>query len=187
MMVLIIKLMSIKYSILNFIRKLTHRVSRIFGGKFGMFDNVTYTFKHADGRVYKEFTIANLVTDAGKALVAARIALDSGDSGGEAKANYIAIGEGTTPAAATDTALETEITTAGGERATATVTKETTDVANDTIVLTKTFTFTGSFNISESGVLNDAAAGDLLNHQVFSAIPVLSGDSLELTHKFDID
>ncbi len=179
--------MSIKYLILNFIKKFTHKVSRIFGGKFGVFDNVTYTFKHANGRVYKEFTIANLVTDAGKALVAARIALDSGDSGGETKANYIAIGTGITPAAASDIALETEISTNGGERAAATVTKETTDVTDDTIVLTHTFNFTGSFSVSESGILNDASVGILLNHQVFSAIPVISGDSLEVTHKFDID
>lgn len=179
--------MSIKYSILNFIKKFTHKVSRYFGAKLSMFDNVTYTFRHADGRVFAQFTIANLITNAGKALVAARIALDSGDSGGETKANYIAIGTGTTPAALTDTALESEITTDGGERAEATVTKETTDVTDDTIVLSKTFTFTGSFNVSESGVFNAASSGELLNHQVFSAVPVVSGDSLEVTHKFDID
>jgi len=187
MMALNIKNMSIKYLILNFIKKFTHKVARLFGAKLGVFDNVEYTFRHANGKVYKKFSISNLVTNAGKAFVAARIALDSGDSGGEAKANYIAVGIGTTAADITDTTLESEITTDGGERVVGTVSKETTDVTDDTIVLTKTFTFTGAFSVSESGVLNDASAGTLLNRQVFSAIPVVSGDSLEITHKFDID
>ncbi len=177
----------LKYSILNFVNKIIHRLSRVFGGKIALFDNVEYTFKHANGKVFEKFVISNLVTTVGKALVGARIMLDSGDSGGAAKANYMAIGIGTTPAAVTDTALESEITTGGGERAVVAVTKETTDTTDDTIVGTKTFTFTDSFSVSESGILNAASVGILLNHQVFSAVPVVSGDSLEISHKFDID
>lgn len=127
--------------------------------------------------------ISNLVTNAGMAGVASRI---NGD-GAAAAFTYIAIGTGTTAANATDTTLQTEITTNGGERAAATASRTTTDVTNDTATLVHTFTFTGSFAVTESGVLNAASTGTLLARQVFSAINVVSGDSLQITWNFDVD
>jgi hypothetical protein len=127
--------------------------------------------------------ISNLVTNAGMAGVASRV----NGNGAEAAFTYIAIGTGTTAAAATDTTLQTEITTNGGQRAAATASRTTTDVTNDTATLVNTFTFTGSFAITESGVLNAASAGTMLARQVFSAINVVSGDSLQITWNFDID
>jgi len=41
--------------------------------------------------------------------------------------------------------------------------------------------------VTESGVLNDASTGTLLARQVFSAINVASGDSLQITWKIDVD
>jgi hypothetical protein len=127
--------------------------------------------------------VSNLVTNAGVAGVASRV----NGNGAEAAFTYIAIGTGTAAAAATDTTLGTEITTNGGERGSATATRTTTDVSNDTATLVKTFTFTGSFAVTESGVLNAASAGTMLARQVFSAINVVSGDSLQITWNFDID
>ncbi len=127
--------------------------------------------------------ISNLVVSAGKALVAGRI----NGSGTPAAATFIALGIGTTAANAADTALESEIVTNGGQRAAATVSLQTTDTTNDTARLTHTFTFTGSFAVTESGVLNDATTGTLLSRQVFSAINVASGDSLAITWDFDVD
>lgn len=135
------------------------------------------------GAFVDKLTVSNLVTNAGFAGVASRI----NGAGAEAVFNYIAIGTGTTAANVTDTTLETEITTDGGARAVATASRVTTDVADDTAQLVVTFNFSGSFAITESGVLNDAAAGTLLARQVFSAINVASGDSLQVTWKFDVD
>ena len=126
--------------------------------------------------------IHNLVVDAGKAGVASRI----NGSGGEAAFTYIAIGTGTTAAAAGDTALQTEITTGGGARANATASRVTTAVTNDTAQLQYTFNFTASFAVTESGGLNAASAGTLLARQVFSAINVANGDSLQVTWKFQV-
>jgi len=126
---------------------------------------------------------ANLVTTAGKALVAGRI----NGSGSPAAATYIAIGIGTTAAAVGDTALESEITTNGGQRAAATVSLTTTDTTNDTARLVLTFNFTGSFAVTEAGALNAASTGTLLNRQVFSAVNVVSGDSLQVTIDIDVD
>lgn len=101
----------------------------------------------------------------------------------------IALGTGTSAAADTDTQLVAEIITSGGARAAAACSAITTDTAGDTAQLQKTFTFTdgGVFAITESGVLDDASGGILLARQVFSAINVASGDSLQVTWKFDVD
>ena len=127
--------------------------------------------------------ISNLVTSAGLAGVASRI----NGSGGEAAFTHIAIGTGTTAPVAGNTALQTEITTGGGARANAAVSRTTTDVANDTARLQHTFTFTASFAVTESGVLNAASTGTLLARQTFSVINVANGDSLQLTWDFDVD
>lgn len=126
---------------------------------------------------------ANLITNAGFAGLASRI----NGSGGEAAFTYIALGIGATAANVADTTLGSEITTNGGQRANSTVSRVTTDVTNDTAQDLNTFTFTGSFAITESGVLNAASSGTLLARQVFSAINVASGDQLQVTWKFDVD
>lgn len=126
-----------------------------------------------------EKRVRNLVTNAGLALIAGRI----NGSGSPAAATYIAVGTGTTAAAATDTALVTETTTSGLARAVGTVSLVTTTVTNDTAQVTKSFSVTGTVAVTESGVLNAASAGTLLCRQVFTAINVASGDTLDITWK----
>ena len=187
-----------------------------FKAKFGLNENVEYQLKDADGNIKPLFqlnkvgsllrkagiispnvtsflfgnfvdkmVIANLITTLGVAGIAARI----NGSGSPAAYVYVTLGLGTTAAADADTILESEITTSGGARASASVSVVTTDTAGDTAQLQNTFNFTsgGTFAICESGVLNAASAGTLLAHQVFSAINVASGDSLQVTWKFDVD
>jgi len=187
-----------------------------FKAKFGLHENVEYQLRDTEGKVKQLFqlnklgawlrakglvspnvtsrifgnfvdklVISNLITTVGVSGIAARI----NGSGSPAAYTYIALGLGTTAAADADTRLESEITTSGGARASASVTLQTTDTAGDTAQLQNTFNFTdgGTFAICESGVLNAADAGTLLAHQVFSAINVASGDSLQVTWKFDVD
>lgn len=127
--------------------------------------------------------ISNLVTTTGKAGIASRI---NGD-GSEAVFTYIAVGTGTTAAAVGDTTLETELATSGLSRASATASRVTTDTTNDTAQLVKSFSVTGTQAVTESGVLNAASSGTLLARQVFSAINVVNGDTLQITWKFDVD
>jgi hypothetical protein len=124
-----------------------------------------------------QLKVANLITSAGKAGLASRV----GGAGSEAAFTYIAIGIGTTAANVADTTLVSEITTAGGQRANSTASRTTTTVTNDTARLVNTFTFTGSFSVTEAGVLNASSAGVLLCRQVFTAVSVASGDSLQIT------
>lgn len=129
----------------------------------------------------------NLITDAGKAGVASRI------NGSGAAAAFTAIGQGTgtTAANAADTTLETEKkadgTGASGVHALATASvtasRVTTTVTNDTAQLVGTISEAATMAITESGVFNADTNGTLLCRQVFSAVNVVSGDSLQFTWK----
>jgi hypothetical protein len=124
----------------------------------------------------------NLVTTVGKQVVAKQL-------GGTTTApvTAIAIGIGAVAANAADTALGSEIVTNGGERGAATVTNATTTTTGDTEQWVKTFTFTGSFAVTEEGLLdNNTVGGILLARQVFSAVNVVSTDTLQITHKIQI-
>lgn len=130
-----------------------------------------------------EMNIANLITNTGMAGIASRI----NGAGAEDAFTYIAIGTGTTGANVTDTTLETEIVADGGERGSATASRTTTDVTNDTARLILTFNFTGTIAVTEAGALNAASVGVLLNRQVFTAVNVTNGDSLQITIDVDVD
>lgn len=124
----------------------------------------------------------NLITTVGKKAVADQL-------GGTTTApmTAVAIGIGTTAANAADTTLESEITTNGGERGAATVSNQTTSTTGDTERWIKTFNFTGSFAVTEEGILdNNTSGGVLLARQVFSAVNVISGDSLQITHNIQV-
>ena len=130
-----------------------------------------------------ERDVSNLVTDAGKAGIASRI----NGSGGEAAFTYIAMGTGTAAANAADTTLQTELSTSGLSRANSTVSRVTTDVTNDTARLVNTFSVTGTVAVTESGVLNASSGGVLGARQVFTAVNVVNGDSLQTTWSLDVD
>lgn len=123
--------------------------------------------------------IANGMTNAGFAGVASRI----NGSGAEAAFTYIAVGTGTNAFSAADTTLQTELGASGLSRAAATASRVTTTQTNDTAQLVLTYTVSGTAAVTESGVLNAASTGTLLCRQTFSAINVVSGDSLQITWK----
>lgn len=133
-----------------------------------------------DGKKVDERKVENVVTNTGLAEVAGLV----GDSGSPTAFTYLAVGTGTTAAGATDTALEAEITDSGLERSASTVSLETTTVTDDTLQLLKSWTASGAKAVTECGALNAGAVGVLLGHQVFSAINVTSGDTLQLTYRF---
>ena len=127
----------------------------------------------------------NLVPTAGKAAVASRI----NGSGAEAVFDKIGWGTGATAPAAGDTTLLAEVSASGGAAAgvhvvaAATASRVTTTVANDTAQLVGTVTAAGTIAVTESGVFNAATNGKLLARQTFTAINVVSGDSIQFTWK----
>jgi len=133
------------------------------------------------GRVIDRRDVKNLVVNAGKAAAAGLL--------NGVITNFfehIAIGTGTVAAAAGDTALGAEITTGGGARAAGTTSRITTTVTNDTAQVVFTFAFTASFAVTEAGLLDSISAGTLLARQVFAAVNVVNGDSLQITWKIAV-
>lgn len=114
----------------------------------------------------------NLVTDAGKAVFADLFI------GGVVTPQYIALGTGTTAAAAGDTALETET---DGYRKAADRTRTTITVTNDTSQYTYTFAILDTYSFTEAGLLSADSGGTLFCRQVYTALPVLADDSLKAT------
>lgn len=101
---------------------------------------------------------------------------------------YHGVGTGTNAEASGDTALQTESTTiitVDSTRATGTLTEG----ASANIFRTVgTVSFDGSGAITEHGVFSQAATGGgtLLDRSVFSAINVISGDSIVFTYDFTL-
>lgn len=126
--------------------------------------------------------IKNLITNVGLAGVASRI----NGAGSEAAFTYLEVGVGTNAAAAGDTTLQTPITDSGLARAAATCTRVTTTRTNDTAQLDKTWSVSGTKAVTECGAFNASSNGVLLGRQVFTAINVTSGDSLQIQYKFAV-
>lgn len=121
---------------------------------------------------------SNLVTTRGK-----RAAVEQINGVSTAPMTAIAIGTGTNSAAAADTALQTEATTGGAARGAATTSNQTTTTTGDTARWVKTFSLTATFAITEEGLFdNNTSGGNMLARQVFSAVNVVNGDSLQITH-----
>jgi len=149
--------------------------------KLGLAGWVEINHNDSKGNLIQRIVTPNCLTNTGFAEVAGLICLDQ--LSGRTAFDYIAIGIGTTAATATDTTLVSEITDVGGQRGVAAGTRVNTNVTNDTMQLVLTYTFTGTRAVTESGVLNASSAGIMLCRQTFSAINVVSGDSLEVTWK----
>ncbi len=125
-----------------------------------------------------------VVTDAGVAYI-----VDDWDGGSNTidLFNYHGCGTGTTAEAVGDTALVTESTTAlnpDSTRATGTKSQPSANIARTV----GTVTFDAGAAITEHGIFMQAATGGgtLLDRSVFSAINVVSGDSIQFTYSLTL-
>ena len=130
--------------------------------------------------------VSNLVVNVGVATLPALVG-GTGTVYGAFK--YIAVGTATGSPAASSTSLGAECFDSGLTRGTSTNTAVTTDVANDTLQLVLSYSVTGTKAITESAIFNHAGTpvGTMLAFQVFAAINVISGDTLQITWKIDFD
>ena len=118
--------------------------------------------------------MANVITNLGKALVASRL------MGTGAEPKYLAFGTGAGTAGAADTGLFSEV--ADG-RVTGTSSLGTTAVANDTYIVTGTYTAPGARALTNAGLFTDVSAGELFMKGDFAVINLAQDDSLTLTMK----
>lgn len=121
-------------------------------------------------------SLATVFTNAGAAIITNRII-----QAGTAPKN-IGWGVGTTAAAVGDTALVTESapTTSGG-RTVGTESRTTITNTNDNYQVTGTVTAGSTLAITEAGLFDAVSTGNMLIRSVFSAVNVVSGDSIAFT------
>jgi hypothetical protein len=137
----------------------------------------------ADGSVLDLGVMGHhLVTTAGKNFIAGCF----NNTNEPEVLKYHGLGTGTTAAALADTALQTECTTALNPDSTRATGSQSVTGAVYTTVGTNTFDATAA--VTEWGLLSQAATGGgtLLDHQIFSALNMASGDSLQTTYTFTI-
>lgn len=116
--------------------------------------------------------MAALVTNAGLDVVTNRI------KGSGTEPNYVAWGTGAAAAAAADTTLSTE---ASESRVAGTSSRQTTNTTNDTYRVIGTLTAAGAKTITNAGLFDAAASGNLFVHGDFSGVPLAAGESIQFT------
>jgi len=136
--------------------------------------NVEIELFGPDGKLKERRVLHNLIPDAGKAAAAEQLLAEPG----KAKPTHIAIGTGTTEAKAADTTLKTEL-----DR-NALVSK--TRSGNVVTCIAEWAPGDGTGEITEAGILNAPAAGDLYARGVFGVITKAAGDELKITWKITV-
>ena len=130
--------------------------------------SVNVVVRGEDGTVKQDFTVPNLVVDAGLDYIASRM-----EGTSESVMSHMAVGTGTTAADAADTTLETE---AAREALTST------DVTDNAVAYVATFAAgTGTGALTEAAILNASSAGTMLCRTVFSVINKGASDSMTVT------
>ena len=126
------------------------------------------TLTNPTGNITQEVVVPNLVVTTGKNYIASRIK----DASATAM-SHMAIGTGSTAAAAGNTALGSE---AGRVALTSTT------VTSNAVAYVATFPAgTGTGAITEAGILNASSSGTLLSRTVFSVINKGAADTLGIT------
>lgn len=136
-----------------------------------------FEIRTTDGKVRDSWTVRNLVTSAGKA----QLALLAGDASA-VPFTYLAVGTSSTAVSAGQTALGAEITDTGLARASATVSRITTSVTNDTLQLDYTWTATGTKTVEEIGVFNASSSGTMLSRALTTTKTINNTETLQATY-----
>lgn len=121
------------------------------------------------GNIKEVRKLKNIVTDLGKAWIAARMSA----TGTPTAMGWMAIGTGTTAAVSSQTTLVTESARAA---------LSGTTVSTNTVTYTATFgAGSGTGAVTEAGILNAATAGTMLNRTTFAAINKGASDTISIT------
>lgn len=124
--------------------------------------------KDSDGNIKQSFEVPNLVVNTGLAFIASRMK-DTTD----AAMSHMAIGTGTSSAAAGNTAL-------GTEAARVSLTS-TTVTSNATAYVASFGAGTGTGAITEAGIFNASSSGTMLCRTVFDVVNKGASDTLQIT------
>lgn len=163
--------------------QLAHAVTALTGIPV-MTSELSLRLRKADGRMVDYGVVSRrVVTSAGVAFI-----VDAWQNLVELEnMKYHGCGTGTTAEASGDTALVTESTTALNPDSTRATGTQTEPAANQ-LTSTGTLTFDASAAVTEHGLFSQAATGGgtLFDRSVFSAINVVSGDSIQFAYTLTV-
>lgn len=132
--------------------------------------------RHADGTIFSEQTVHNLLTTAGRAFIHDQAYRNT--SAGTQGSRFIAVTTDSAAPAAGDTTLASEITTGGLARAAAT----TNTYSTPTTTLAVTFTATaGHTNVQKMALFNASSAGTLTHEATITPVTLAATDTLTIT------
>jgi hypothetical protein len=143
-----------------------------FAGATGQ---LSVILRDADGNIKQDVRVKNLVVNTGLNFMTSRMKDTTLDA-----MTHMAVGSGTTAAAAGDTALETQIS--------ARVSLTSTTVTSNAIEYVAAFgagVSTGA--ITEAGIFNASTAGTMLCRTVFSVVNKAAADTLQITWTITIN
>lgn len=123
-------------------------------------------------------TVNNLIMSVGKAAIAGLV----GNTGAISAFTFLGLGSSNTAPAIGQTTLGAEISTNGLARAAATVTRTTTNVANDTLTLSKSFSVSGTQGVEEAGIFNASSVGIMLGRALTGTKSLVNGDTYVVTY-----
>jgi len=130
----------------------------------------------------------NLLTNGGRDFMHAQVYTNS--SAGTIGANYIAVTENASAAAAGDTTLASEITTNGLARALVTASSGTVTHTGGTNTTTFDHTFTASGGtfaaVQKCGTFNASSAGTMVHEATFTAAALADGDKLQIVYTLNL-
>lgn len=131
--------------------------------------DVAIVLKDKNGNVKESREINNLVVTAGLTFICARMAAASADV-----MSHMALGSGTTAAAAGDTDLESIL---GSREA-----LDSTSASSNTITYVSSFEAgEGTGAVTEAGVFNAASSGTMLCRTVFAVVNKAADDTMSVT------
>ena len=135
--------------------------------------DVALVLRDKDGNVKDERNIKNLIVDSGLNFICDRMKND------ETAMTHMALGSGSTAAAASDTSLGSQL----GSR----------EALDSDTVSSNTITYTSSFEagdatgaVTEAGIFNAASGGTMLCRTVFAVVNKSADDSLSVTWQISL-
>ena len=130
--------------------------------------SVNIVVRSENGKVSQDFTVPNLVVDTGLAYIASRMKDTTANA-----MSHMAVGTGTTSAAAGDTTMETE---------SARVALDSTTPSGGSITFVASYPAgTATAALTEAGIFNDATTGTMLCRTLFSVINKGASDTMTIT------
>ncbi len=137
------------------------------------------THRDKDGKVKEVFAIDNTITTTGKVAIANLLR-----GAATSSYKYLSLDASSTAAAAANTTLASEITSPSLKRVVATTSQATTNVSNDTSQCVHTFSSTATQSVYGVGLFDTpTSGGTMASRATFSVKNLVSGDTLQVTHK----